>query len=306
MNVRAYRSASPAIRSLKNGTPTVLFIGNCMDLIKRIPDKSIALTITSPPYCMGKEYETSNSVEDFITAHKIILPEIVRITREGGSICWQVGYHVSNQIVYPLDYPIFAILEGIENIFLRNRIVWTFGHGLHATSRFSGRHEVALWFTKGRDYYFDLDSVRVPQKYPGKRHYKGQHKGEFSGNPKGKNPGNVWEIPNVKRNHIEKLDHPCQFPVGLVDRFVRALCPEEGIVFDPFMGIASTGVGAIMNKRRFLGAELNEKYEPIASARLLEAYTGKIRFRPAEQPIYIPDPGCAVARRPEHFLEMPQ
>jgi adenine-specific DNA-methyltransferase len=306
MKVRAYRSASSAVRSLENGTPTVLFSGDCMQLIKRMPDSSVDLTITSPNYCMGKEYETSRSVDDFIAAHEVTLPEIVRITREGGSICWQVGYHVRNRSVYPLDYAVFAILKEIENVVLRNRIVWTFGHGLHSASRFSGRHETVLWFTKGSDYYFDLDAVRVSQKYPGKRHYKGPRKGEFSGNPKGKNPGDVWEIPNVKGNHIEKLDHPCQFPIALAGQFVRALCPQDGIVFDPHMGSASTGVGAIINGRRFLGAEINGKYEALAHARLLEAYSGTVRFRPIEQTIYIPTSGDAVAHRPEHFAEVLQ
>ncbi len=304
MNIRAYRSVTPAIRSIKSGTPTVLFTGDCVELIRRVPDGSIDLTITSPPYCMGKEYETSNSIEDFIAAHKVILPEIVRITRDGGSICWQVGYHVAKQCVYPLDYPVFAILAGIKDIVLRNRIVWAFGHGFHGTSRFSGRHETILWFTKGLDYHFDLDAVRVAQKYPGKRHYKGPHKGEFSGNPKGKNPGDVWDIPNVKGNHIEKLDHPCQFPVGIAERLVRALCPKDGIVFDPYMGSSSTGVAAIINRRRFLGAELNEKYEALAYARLLKAHNGTVRFRPAERPLYLPSSGDTVARRPDHFVEV--
>jgi adenine-specific DNA-methyltransferase len=246
---------------------------------------------------MGKEYETSKSVEDFIAVHEVILPEIVRITREGGSICWQVGYHVSSQTVYPLDYPIFSILTKSPDVTLRNRIVWTFGHGLHANSRFSGRHEMIMWFTKGSDYYFDLDSVRVPQKYPGKRHYKGPHKGELSGNPKGKNPSNVWEIPNVKRNHVEKVDHPCQFPVGLAERIVRSLCPIDGIVLDPFMGSASSGVAAVINGRRFLGAEISEEYSRLAHVRLSKAHDGTAPFRPAERPIYIPssrDSGLGV------------
>jgi adenine-specific DNA-methyltransferase len=303
MNIKAYRSVSPAIKAFANGAPTTLFFGNCLDLIRCIPNNSIDLTITSPPYCMGKEYETSNSVEDFIAAHKVILPEIVRITREGGSICWQVGYHVANQALFPLDYAVFQILSPYRQITLRNRIVWSFGHGLHASSRFSGRHETILWFTKGADYYFDLDSVRVPQKYPGKRHYKGPRKGQLSGNPKGKNPGNVWEIPNVKRNHVEKLSHPCQFPVGLADRLVRALSPKSGIVFDPFMGSASAGVGAIINDRRFMGAEIDKDYGALAHARLSKAYAGTAPFRPAEQPIFVPGQGEMAARRREPSAE---
>ena len=132
------------------------------------------------PYCIGKEYEKSGTIEDFIAVHKIVLPEIVRITRDGGSICWQVGYHPANRGVYPLDYPIFSILEETKKLTLRNRIIWTFGHGLHNQHRFSGRHETLLWFTKGSKYHFDLDAVRVGQKYPGKRHHKGPKKGEFS------------------------------------------------------------------------------------------------------------------------------
>ncbi len=306
MSIQAYRSAPPAVRSLEEGARTVLFVGDCMEIIRHIPDKSIDLTVTSPPYCMGKEYETSKSVDDFIAAHEIVLPEIVRITRDGGNICWQVGYHIANQTVYPLDYSVYMIMTKMKEIRLRNRVVWSFGHGLHGTARFSGRHETILWFTKGENYLFDLDAVRVAQKYPGKRHYKGPKKGELSCNPKGKNPGDVWEIPNVKSNHIEKTDHPCQFPVGLAERCVRAFCPTDGIVFDPYMGSASSGVAAIVNGRRFLGAEKNEKYEKLAHARLSKALAGTIPVRPIERPIYVPNSRETIARRPEHFADVLQ
>lgn len=150
----------------------------------------------------------------------------MRILKPQGSICWQVGNYVDNGEIIPLDvilYPIFSRL-GLQ---LRNRIVWHFGHGLHASKRFSGRYEVILWFTKGHDYVFNLDAVRVPQKYPQKKHFKGPKKGELSGNPLGKNPGDIWEIPNVKANHVEKTIHPCQFPVELIERLVLALTNED-------------------------------------------------------------------------------
>jgi adenine-specific DNA-methyltransferase len=274
-----------------------------MELLRSMPDGSVALTVTSPPYCMGKEYEDSHSIQDFLAAHIQILPEIVRVTRSGGSICWQVGYHVEDRQCYPLDYVIFDLMRNYKQVSLRNRIIWSFGHGLHSSRRFSGRHETVLWFTKGDNYPFDLDAVRVPQKYPGKRHYKGARRGEFSGNPKGKNPSDVWEIPNVKANHVEKLDHPCQFPVGLAGRLVRALCPKGDAVFDPFMGSSSTGVAAILNDRRFLGAETSQKYTSLACERMEMAYAGTVPFRPANQAIYIPTERDAVARRPEHFVE---
>lgn len=270
-----------------------------------MPNECVDATITSPPYCMGKAYEKSRSVEDFIAAHKIILPEIVRITRTGGSICWQVGYHVSHQVAYPLDYPVFSILSGIKNITLRNRIIWTFGFGMHQTSRFSGRHETILWFTKGSDYVFDLDAVRMPQKYPGKRRYKGSRKGEFSCNPMGKNPGDVWDIPNVKASHVEKVGHPCQFPVTLAERLIRATCPPQGIVFDPYTGSASTGIAAILGGRRFIGAEINKNYSDMARDRLASARNGTVRVRP-DRPLYVASPSDPVAQRPSHFPEAVQ
>ena len=123
---------------------------------------------------------------------------------------------------------------------MRNRIIWTFGHGLNSVRRFSGRHETILWSTKGDSLEFNLDEVRVPQKYAGKRAYKGPHKGELSGNPLGKNPSDVWEIPNVKAKHIEKTEHPCQFPVAIPQRLIKALTHENALILDPFMGSGTT------------------------------------------------------------------
>jgi adenine-specific DNA-methyltransferase len=130
-----------------------LYPGNCAELLKSLPDSSVDLVLTSPPYCIGKAYEDKTKAEDFIIDHEKILPEIVRVTKTGGSICWQVGYHVSHGVVTPLDYIVFDILKNkCKDIYLRNRIIWTFGHGLHSTDRFSGRHETLLWFTKGTNF----------------------------------------------------------------------------------------------------------------------------------------------------------
>jgi len=294
-----------AQRSLKvsdsKGSEASLFKGNCIKLMSKIATGSVDLVVTSPPYCMGKEYEREDSIEEFYHAHRVLLPEIVRITRPGGSICWQVGSHVEKSAVYPLDYAVFSILQSMQEVTLRNRIIWTFGHGFHMSKRFSGRYETILWFTKGDEYHFNLDAVRIPQKYPGKRHYRGPAKGKFSGNPLGKNPGDVWEIPNVKGNHIEKTDHPCQFPVALVQRLIKALCPENGLVFDPFMGSGSTGVACLLEKRRFLGAELNGKYCKIAKQRLRDVKLGHAAIRPLDREIPSPSPNSPLAIVPSHF-----
>ena len=111
-----------------------------------------------------------------------------------------------------------------------------------------------MWYTKSDTYTFNLDDVRVPAKYPGKRSYRGENKGKLSGNPKGKNPEDVWEVPNVKGNHVEKTNHPCQFPVGLIERLVLSLTNEGDLVFDPFSGVASSGVAALLHKLKFLGS----------------------------------------------------
>jgi len=169
-----------------------LFQGNCLRLLKKIPDGAVQLVITSPPYNVGKIYERKQKLQDYLDLQKEVIAECVRVTKLGGSICWQVGHHVNgHQQVIPLDlllHPVFAKYEESAEIRLRNRIVWHFEHGLHCQVRFSGRHETILWYTKGDRYTFNLDAVRVPQKYPGKRAYRGPNHGNFSGNPLGKNP----------------------------------------------------------------------------------------------------------------------
>ena len=285
-----------------------LYKGDCFRLLKKIESESINLVVTSPPYCMGKSYENpKNDLAVFSEQHVKLLPEIYRVLAPGGSICWQIGYHVKDSTVVPLDYVIYDIInrklsEEIQNgLVLRNRIVWTFGHGLNSSKRFSGRHEVIIWYTKGAEYDFNLDSVRVPQKYPGKRYYKGDKKGELSGNPLGKNPSDVWDVPNVKANHIEKTEHPCQFPVVIPQRLIRSLTPQNGVVLDPFVGSGTSGVAAVIEGRRFIGAELTPEYYAIAKARMEAAISGDIRYRD-DKPVIEPDIKMAVAQLPDEFI----
>lgn len=265
-----------------------------------MPDSSVDLLVTSPPYCIGKEYESTISTKDFEKEVRRSFTEMFRVVKNGGSICWQVGSHVTNNVIVPLDYLIFQEASKLENLYLRNRIIWTFGHGIHANRRLSGRYETVLWFTKGNDYYFDLDPIRELQKYPGKRHYKGPNKGKFSGNPKGKNPADVWDIPNVKANHIEKTGHPCQFPVALIKRLVESMCPIGGTVCDPYSGSGTSAVASLLTGRNFTGAELEQRYLNIAKDRLEELKAGAIRYR-EDKPVMKPDMKSSVARLPSHF-----
>jgi adenine-specific DNA-methyltransferase len=277
-----------------------LIHGNSLDILPLLEPGTVDLTLTSPPYYLGKAYDASRNVSEFRNLHELILPEVVRITKEGGSICWQVGYHVVPEMFTPLDFVVHSIMQDFENIYLRNRIIWQFGHGHHLTKRFSGRHEVLLWYTRGREYCFNLDSVRVPQKYPGKLRYKGLNKGEVSGNPLGKNPSDVWDFPNVKAAHVEKTEHPCQFPIALAQRVIRALTNQGGMVLDPFAGVATKAVAAILEERNFTAIEIDPKYVEISKKRIELAKNGDLQCRDDSPPLF-PDPSWKVSRPPERW-----
>jgi adenine-specific DNA-methyltransferase len=266
----------------------VLFPGNCLEVLKKIPDKSLTLVVTSPPYNIGKEYEKRLKLETYLEQQAAVIVECVRCLSPHGSICWQVGNYVHNGTIIPLDtvlYPIFTSL-GLR---MRNRIIWHFEHGLHCSRRFSGRYETIIWFTKSDKYRFNLDPVRVPQKYPGKKHFKGPNAGKYSCNPLGKNPGDLWVIPNVKSNHIEKTEHPCQFPVELIERLVLSMTGEGDWVFDPFLGTGTTIIAAIRHNRRGAGAETVGKYVHLARQRIQEELAGTLRTRPMHKPVYDPE-----------------
>ena len=255
--------------------------------MRRLPDCQMKLVVTSPPYNLGKDYEAKTSLDAYIETQERVVRECVRILHPQGSICWQVGNYVDNGEVVPLDavlYPVFRD-QGLK---LRNRIVWHFGHGLHCTRRLSGRYETINWWTKNEDYTWNLDPIRVPAKYPGKRHFKGPNIGKLSGNPKGKNPSDVWEFPNVKNNHPEKTIHPCQFPVELVERLVLSMTNPNEAVFDPYMGVGSSVVAALMHGRAAYGCDIVPEYVEVAWHRVHQLHTGTLRTRPMGKPIYDP------------------
>lgn len=268
-----------------------------------LPEKPIFdLVVTSPPYNIGKEYEKKVALEQYIEWQKRIIQKIYIRLKDTGSICWQVGNYIDNGAIVPLDFEIAPIFKELS-MQLRNRIIWHFGHGLHSRRRFSGRYEVVLWYTKSDNYIFNLDAVRIPAKYPGKRSFKGPKKGQLSGNPQGKNPEDVWDIPNIKGNHVEKTSHPCQFPVGLIERLVLATTNKGALVFDPFAGVATAGVAAIVHGRAFWGCEIVEEYIDIGKSRLQASLDGTIKYRPVDQPIYDPKQSNLSKRPPEWSTE---
>lgn len=282
--------------SFSQENTATLHHGDCLEFLRQVPAKSIQLIVTSPPYNIGKEYEKRLDVDEYVLHQGKTIDACARVLRDEGSICWEVGNYVDDGEIIPLDILLYDCFKR-NGMQLRNRIVWRFGHGLHCANRFSGRYETILWFTKTSDYTFNLDAVRIPQKYPGKKHFKGPHVGKYSSNPRGKNPSDVWDIPNVKSNHVEKTCHPCQFPVALVQRLVLALSDKRDIVFDPFLGVGSTAVAGIINERRVAGSEIVKKYHDIACERVRLAYQGKLRIRP-DKPVYQPSPSLSLTRNP--------
>lgn len=289
--------------------------GDSLTVLGKIEDGKFDLILTSPPYNVGKSYETKTSIEKYLETQEEIIAELVRTLSDRGNICWQVGNYVDKGEIFPLDIYYYQIFKkyGLK---LRNRIIWHFGHGLHASNRFSGRYETLLWFSKTDDYIFNLDNVRIPSKYPGKLHFKGPKKGLPSGNPLGKNPSDIWEIiqqdwdngmwniPNVKSNHPEKTDHPCQFPIELVERCVLALTEENSWVLDPFSGVGSTVLGAIKNNRNAMGIEKEEEYCKIAKQRIKDFNDGKLKFRPINKPIHKPTGKDKISQIPKEWLEL--
>ena len=264
----------------------VLWKGDTEVLLKSLPKiETYDLVVTSPPYNIGKEYESKSALGEYLEWQERIIDEIVPRVSQHGSICWQVGNYIEKGQIHPLDIE-FAPIFKKHKLQLRNRIIWHFGHGLHTRRRFSGRYEVIMWYTKTNDYQFDLDPVRVPSKYPGKKYFKGPRKGQLSGNPLGKNPSDVWDIPNVKSNHVEKTDHPCQFPVGLVEKLVLSLTKPGDTVFDPFAGSGSAGVASLIHDRKFVGCEIDDEYAKTAVRRLKEAAIGVAKYRPHDVPIH--------------------
>lgn len=305
----------PLFEYISPGITHQIINGDSLSVLKKIEAGKFDLIITSPPYNIGKSYETKTSIEKYLETQEEIIIELVRILSTKGNLCWQVGNYVDKGEVFPLDIYYYHIFKK-HGLKLRNRIIWHFGHGLHASNRFSGRYETILWFSKSNEYIFNLDNVRVPSKYPGKLHFKGDKKGLPSGNPLGKNPSDIWEIvandwetamwniPNVKSNHPEKTEHPCQFPIELVERCVLALTDEKSWVLDPFAGVGSTLIASIKNNRNTVGIEKEKEYCEIATKRIKDFNEGTLKIRPINKPIHKPSINDKVSQVPKEWLLM--
>jgi len=301
-----------AVCGASDSERVVIIRSDTLTALRDLQPAAFRLIVTSPPYNIGKSYESQKSLAAYLEEQKKVIKALVGLLAPDGSLCWQVGNYVDDGEVFPLDihfYPIFKA-AGLK---LRNRIIWHFEHGLHASRRFSGRYETLLWFTRSDRYVFNLDEVRVPSKYPGKTYFKGDKRGQPSGNPLGKNPSDFWTfltdewetgtwvIPNVKANHCEKTAHPCQFPVELVERCVLAFTNENDWVLDPYAGVGSTLVAASKHDRRAIGIDRDREYCEITSQRLESLKQGQLKLRPLGKPVHQPSGRERVTQMPAEW-----
>lgn len=244
-----------------------IYHGDCLELLPRLHDCVFSLTITSPPYNIGKEYETRREVRDYLDWCEKWIREIYRLTRHGGAFWLNLGYlSVPNTAkAIPIPY----LLWDRVPFYLLQEIVWNYGAGVASRKNFSPRNEKFLWYVKNsKEYTFNLDAVRDPDvKYPNQK-----KNGKLKCNPLGKNPTDVWQFPKVtsgtQRSSKERTSHPAQFPVAIIDRVVKACSNPNDVILDPFIGSGTTAEAALRNGRSVVGFEIEAKYVDIASERL--------------------------------------
>lgn len=240
---------------------------DCLDALKLLPSDLVQLTVTSPPYNIGKEYEEIADTNDYISWCEKWINEVYRITVANGAFWLNVGYF---EVPHKgLAVPIPYLLWDKTPFYLIQEVVWNYGAGVACKRRLSPRNEKLLWYVKDSDnYIFNLDEIRDPNvKYPNQK-----KNGKLKCNPLGKNPTDVWQIAKVtsgkNRASPERTPHPAQFPLALVERVIKASSNIGDLVLDPFMGSGSTAECAIRNQRYAIGFELESKYIKYAEQRI--------------------------------------
>jgi adenine-specific DNA-methyltransferase len=241
---------------------------DCLEAMKMLPKETINLTITSPPYNIGKEYEELVHVNDYVNWCEKWILQIHRLTASNGTFWLNLGYLEVKET--GLAVPIPYLLWNKTPFYFLQEVVWNYAAGVACKYRFSPRNEKLLWYVRNpEDYVFNLDAVRDPDvKYPNQK-----KNGKLKCNPLGKNPTDVWQITKVtsgaNRSSAERTPHPAQFPMALVERMLLSSSNKGDVILDPFMGSGSTAQCAISNDRYVIGFELEEKYIDFAKKRIL-------------------------------------
>lgn len=232
--------------------------GNALELFKRIEESSVDVVIADPPYNLGKNYGNNHDLKEFdeyIDFTKSWLSQAKRVLKPTGTIYVFMG-------VKFISY-LYDILDRELKMFFNSWIVWHYTQGLGKTKGFSPRHDDILMFTKSNKFIFNLDDVRVPQKY-----YRAKN------NMRGANPGDVWKFSHVHYCNPNRQNHPTQKPEGLIERMVLASSHENGMVLDPFSGSGTTLRVCQQLNRQAVGFELNPEYVEMTKIRLNEPFNG--------------------------------
>lgn len=240
---------------------------DCLEGLSLLPREIVDLTVTSPPYNIGKEYESKRDVAAYLDWCESWIHQTYRVTSAAGAFWLNLGYFdlLGRAKAIPIPYLLWERIP----FFLQQEIVWYYGAGVAARKSFSPRNEKFLWYLKNPEsYVFNLDAVRDPNvRYPNQK-----KNGKLKCNPLGKNPTDVWEFPKVTsgrdRASAERTDHPAQFPLAVIDRIVRASSIPGAVVLDPFLGSGTTAEACIGNDRTFVGFELEPRYVRIAEKRI--------------------------------------
>lgn len=232
--------------------------GNAIDLFKSLTDESVDLIVADPPYNLGKDYGNNHDLkgfEDYILFTREWLSEAKRVLTPTGTIYVFMGVRFISYL--------FDIMDRELQLFFNSWVVWHYTQGLGKTRGFSPRHDDILVFNKGKEFTFNLDDVRVPQKYYRERN-----------NMRGANPGDVWEFSHVHYSNPNRQNHPTQKPEGIIERIVLASSNKNDYVLDPFSGSGTTLRVCQQLDRNAIGFELNPEYVEMTNQRLFEPFTG--------------------------------
>ena len=248
-----------------------LYCADSLMLMEQLRAGIVDLTVTSPPYNIGKEYEKPMPLTSYLDWMSDWIQHVYRLTTLQGALWLNLGYtevaHRGRAV--PLPYLLWDRIP----FYMLQEIVWNYGAGVAARRTFSPRNEKFLWLVKSEeDYTFNLDAIRDPDvKYPNQK-----KNGKLRVNPKGKNPTDVWQLPKVttgdgmtgRRASKERTAHPAQFPEAVVERIILACSNPGDLVMDPFLGSGTTASVAIAQDRYIVGFEINAKYIEMAINRI--------------------------------------
>jgi len=210
----------------------------CLELLKKIPDNSIQLIICDPPYNINlAEWDNFNNYIEWAAEW---LKESERVLSPSGSIAIFGGLQYQNEAGSGDLIEIISYMKHYSNMLLANLIIWYYANGMSAHRFFANRHEEIAWFAKTNKYFFDLDAVRIPFDEATKTLYRKDKRLKLESIEKGKNPTNVWSIGRLNGNSLERVGHPTQKPLLVIQRLIRALSYKGSTVLDFFAGSGIT------------------------------------------------------------------